>query len=64
MAERREKFETSSAIELPADFNPTNINPVNYAEDLGAPGDYPYTRQALEAAASKTAAAMRDGWKT
>ena len=44
MSERRDKFETSSAIELPADFNPENTTPINYAEDLGAPGEFPYTR--------------------
>ena len=44
MNERREKFETSSAIELPTDFNPKNTTPINYAEDLGAPGEFPYTR--------------------
>ena len=44
MAERREKFETSSGIELPNDFNPDNIKDVNYAEDLGQPGEFPYTR--------------------
>src|SRR4051812_23191569 len=44
MAERREKFETSSGIELPNDFNPENTKPVNYADDLGEPGDFPYTR--------------------
>ncbi|HVG30026.1 MAG TPA: methylmalonyl-CoA mutase family protein [Pyrinomonadaceae bacterium] len=43
-AERRGRFETSSGIELPADFNPTNTDPVDYDRDLGAPGDYPYTR--------------------
>ncbi len=44
MAERREKFQTSSGIELPNDFNPHNTTPVNYADDLGSPGDFPYTR--------------------
>lgn len=44
MSERREKFETSSGIELPNDFNPGNTTPVNYAEDLGDPGEFPYTR--------------------
>jgi methylmalonyl-CoA mutase N-terminal domain/subunit len=44
MAERREKFQTSSGIELPNDFNPTNTKPLNYESDLGAPGEYPYTR--------------------
>jgi methylmalonyl-CoA mutase N-terminal domain/subunit len=42
--ERREKFETSSGIELPNDFNPENTTPLNYEEDLGAPGEFPYTR--------------------
>src|SRR5256886_16814300 len=44
MAERRAKFETSSGIELPNDFNPDNTSPVDYADDLGAPGEFPYTR--------------------
>src|SRR5438445_990645 len=44
MAERRKKFETSSGIELPNDFNPENTTPINYAEDLGEPGEFPYTR--------------------
>jgi methylmalonyl-CoA mutase N-terminal domain/subunit len=42
--ERRERFETSSGVELPNDFNPSNTDAVDYARDLGAPGDYPYTR--------------------
>lgn len=44
MAERREKFETSSGIELPNDFNPDNTTPVDYGVDLGSPGEFPYTR--------------------
>ncbi len=44
MSDRRETFETSSGIELPNDFNPDNTAPVDYADDLGAPGDFPYTR--------------------
>src|SRR3954451_21913007 len=44
MAERRAKFETSSGIELPNDFNPDNTSPVDYADDLGTPSDFPYTR--------------------
>src|SRR5215210_4255780 len=43
-AERRERFETSSGIELPSDFNPSNTEAVDYERDLGAPGEYPYTR--------------------
>ena len=44
MAERREKFETSSGIELPNDFNPENTTDVDYEKDLGEPGEFPYTR--------------------
>src|ERR687883_236221 len=43
-AERRERFETSSGIELPNDFNPSNTEAPDYERDLGAPGEYPYTR--------------------
>ncbi|HWS54027.1 MAG TPA: methylmalonyl-CoA mutase family protein [Pyrinomonadaceae bacterium] len=42
--ERRERFETSSAIPLPNDFNPSNTEAPDYERDLGAPGDFPYTR--------------------
>src|SRR5947209_5334816 len=42
--ERREHFETSSGIELPADFNPSNTEAPDYERDLGAPGEFPYTR--------------------
>ena len=42
--ERRERFETSSGIALPNDFNPSNTDAPDYERDLGAPGDYPYTR--------------------
>ena len=41
--ERREKFETSSGIELPNDFNPHNTQRADQA-DLGSPGEFPYTR--------------------
>src|SRR5215213_5476084 len=30
--------------ELPLDFNPHNTREIDYEQDLGAPGDYPYTR--------------------
>ena len=43
MAERRERFETSSGIELPNDFNPNNSK-TDYETDLGNAGEYPYTR--------------------
>ncbi|HYJ45940.1 MAG TPA: methylmalonyl-CoA mutase family protein [Pyrinomonadaceae bacterium] len=42
--ERREHFETSSGIELPVDFNPSNTEALDYERDLGAPGQFPYTR--------------------
>jgi methylmalonyl-CoA mutase N-terminal domain/subunit len=42
--ERRESFETSSGIQLPNDFNPSNTDPLDYDRDLGDPGTYPYTR--------------------
>ena len=42
--ERRTRFETSSGIELPNDFNPANTDAIDYERDLGAPGEYPYTR--------------------
>src|SRR4051812_22122936 len=43
-SERRERFETSSGIELPNDFNPENVTAEDYARDIGAPGHFPYTR--------------------
>ena len=42
--ERRERFETPSSIQLPVDFNPDNTTPIDYDEELGAPGEFPYTR--------------------
>ncbi len=42
MSERRDKFETSSGIELPNDFNPNNTN-IDFSE-IGNAGEYPYTR--------------------
>src|ERR1044071_8445670 len=42
--ERRARFETPSGIQLPVDFNPDNTDPINYEDDLGAPGEFPYTR--------------------
>src|SRR5881392_4152945 len=44
MSNRRERFETSSGIELPNDFNPENSKPIDYESDLGEPGEFPYTR--------------------
>ncbi len=44
MTERREHFFTSSGIELPNDFDPTNTSAVDYDSDLGSPGSFPFTR--------------------
>ncbi len=41
--ERREKFQTSSGIELPNDYNPANSN-YEYETDLNDAGEFPYTR--------------------
>ncbi len=42
--ERRGRFETSSGIEMPNDFGPSNTKQVDYDTDLGEPGTFPYTR--------------------
>src|SRR5918912_642698 len=44
ISERREHFRTSSGIELPNDYNPSNAEAPDYERDLGAPGEFPYTR--------------------
>ncbi|MBA2620517.1 MAG: methylmalonyl-CoA mutase, partial [Acidobacteria bacterium] len=41
--ERREKFETSSGIELPNDFNPANAI-IDFENEIGEAGRFPYTR--------------------
>lgn len=43
MAERRDKFETSSGIELPNDFNPSNTK-TDFENEIGNAGEFPYTR--------------------
>ena len=42
--ERRQKFQTSSGIELPNDFNPQNVDHFVYEKDIADPGSFPYTR--------------------
>ena len=42
--QRREHFKTSSGIELPIDFNPSNTEAIEYDRDLGDPGEFPFTR--------------------
>ncbi len=41
--ERKESFSTPSGIPIPATLIPEDID-LNYAEDLGFPGEYPFTR--------------------
>jgi len=36
--------ETPSGIELPLNFNPANTDVIDYEADLGAPGEFPFTR--------------------
>ena len=42
--DRHEHFRTSSGIELPVDFNPSNTENLDYDHDLGDPGEFPFTR--------------------
>src|SRR6185503_18607517 len=35
---------TTKTTELPLDFNPHNTSEIDYDKDLGAPGEFPYTR--------------------
>ena len=44
--QRKEKFETSSGIELPNEFGPEDTDLDSLENDLGKPGEYPYTRGA------------------
>lgn len=43
MSERREKFQTSSGIDLPNDFNSENTN-IDVENGIGRAGEFPYTR--------------------
>ncbi len=43
MKERREEFQTSSGIELPTEFSPNNTG-IDYENDIGVAGEFPYTR--------------------
>ena len=42
--ERKEKFTTSSDIEVKGLYTPLDAKDLNYVEDLGFPGEYPFTR--------------------
>jgi len=42
--ESKPGFETSSGIELERAYTPADVGGLDYLEDLGFPGDYPFTR--------------------
>ena len=41
--ERKDKFTTSSGIEMKARFAPEDL-PANFAAEVGEPGEFPFTR--------------------
>jgi methylmalonyl-CoA mutase N-terminal domain/subunit len=43
-AERQEKFETSSGMEIDTVYTPEDLPDFDYARDLGYAGEYPFTR--------------------
>ena len=43
-AERQEKFETSSGVEIDTIYTPEDLPDFDYIRDLGYPGEYPFTR--------------------
>jgi methylmalonyl-CoA mutase N-terminal domain/subunit len=43
-AERQEKFETSSGVEIDTVYTPEDLSDFDYVQDLGYPGEYPFTR--------------------
>ncbi len=43
-AERQEKFETSSGLEIDTVYTPEDLPDFDYTRDLGYPGEYPFTR--------------------
>ena len=42
--ERRDRFETDSGIEVDTVYTPEDLREFDYADALGYPGEYPYTR--------------------
>src|SRR6204780_2685037 len=42
--ERRPKFVTSSGIEVKRDYDPEDLSDLDFVNDLGFPGEYPFTR--------------------
>src|SRR5277367_6130474 len=42
--ERKPKFVTSSGIEVKREYDPEDLNDLDFVNDLGFPGEYPFTR--------------------
>ncbi len=42
--ETKPRFETSSGIQVERAYTPADVRELDYLEDLGFPGDYPFTR--------------------
>jgi methylmalonyl-CoA mutase N-terminal domain/subunit len=42
--ERKREFRTTSGIDIARIYDPANLDGIDYARDLGYPGDYPFTR--------------------
>ncbi len=43
-AERQEKYETTSGLEIDTVYTPEDLTDFDYNRDLGYPGEYPFTR--------------------
>lgn len=43
-AERQDRFDTSSGLEIDAVYTPEDLEGFDYARDLGYPGEHPFTR--------------------
>src|ERR1039457_4344465 len=41
---RKPKFDTSSGIEIKRAYDPEDLNDFDFVNDLGFPGEYPFTR--------------------
>ncbi len=42
--ERKREFRTTSGIDIDRIYDPASLDGIDYARDLGYPGDYPFTR--------------------
>jgi methylmalonyl-CoA mutase N-terminal domain/subunit len=42
--ERKKEFRTTSGIDIERIYDPSNLDGIDYARDLGYPGAYPFTR--------------------